>query len=70
MYPVKSRDGKSDIKEIFVKKNTDVIVSIVGANMFKPIWGEDAEEWRPERWLEPLPDKVLAAKMPGIYAST
>ena len=49
MFPIKAEDG-SEIKEIPVKKNTDVIISILGANRSKRIWGDDAEEWKPERW--------------------
>ncbi|THH09099.1 hypothetical protein EW145_g2244 [Phellinidium pouzarii] len=69
MWPIKSADGKSEIKEISLKKNTNVIISIIGANRSKLIWGEDAEEWKPERWLEPLPESVSKAHLPGVYAS-
>ena len=68
-WPILGTDGKTGIKEIPVKKNTNVIVSIIGANRSKRIWGEDAEEWKPERWLFPLPESVAKAHMPGVYAS-
>ncbi|KAI5118019.1 hypothetical protein M0805_003456 [Coniferiporia weirii] len=68
-WPIKSADGKSEIKEIPLKKNTDVIISIVGANRSKKIWGDDAEEWKPERWLKPTPESVSKAHLPGVYAS-
>ncbi|KAJ2929646.1 hypothetical protein H1R20_g7436, partial [Candolleomyces eurysporus] len=32
------------------------------------IWGPDASEWKPERWLSPLPDRVAEARVPGIYS--
>lgn len=63
-------DGKTEIAQILVPKNTDVIISILGANLSKAIWGEDAEEWKPERWLKPLPESVAAAHLPGVYSST
>ena len=69
LWPIKSADGKSEIKEIPVKKNTNVIVAIYNANRSTKIWGEDAEEWKPERWLKPLPKSVSDAHMPGVYAS-
>ncbi|THH08982.1 hypothetical protein EW145_g2338 [Phellinidium pouzarii] len=69
MWPIKSADGKSEIKEIPLQKNTNVIMSILGANRSKRIWGEDAEEWKPERWMKPLPESVAAAHLPGIYSS-
>ena len=68
MWPIKGVDG-SEIREIAVPNNTDVIISVLGANRDKRIWGPDAEEWRPERWLEPLPQSVADAHMPGVYAS-
>ncbi|KAH8114788.1 cytochrome P450 [Phellopilus nigrolimitatus] len=69
LWPIKSADGKTEIKEIPLKKNTNVVISVLGANRSKRIWGEDAEEWKPERWLKPLPDSVSKAHLPGIYAS-
>lgn len=68
MYPIKAVDG-AEISEVPVKRNTDVIVAIIAANRSKKIWGEDAEEWKPERWLKPMPESVSKAHMPGVYAS-
>ena len=68
-WPIPSADGKGEIKEILVKKNTDLYISIYGANLDKKIWGEDAEEWKPERWLNPLPESVSKAHLPGVYSS-
>lgn len=69
LWPIKSADGKQEWKEIPLKNNTNVIISIIAANRSKAIWGEDAEEWRPERWLKPLPETVAQAHLPGVYAS-
>ena len=68
-WPILSADGKSEMTEIPIKTNTNVIVSIIAANRSKRIWGEDAEEWKPERWLKPLPESVAKAHMPGVYSS-
>ena len=48
-FPIKSKDGLSDIDEVFVPKGTEIYISILGANRSKIIWGEDAEEWKPSR---------------------
>lgn len=69
LWSIKSADGKSEIKEIPVKKNTQVIISIINTNRSKRIWGEDAEEWKPQRWLKSLPESVAAAHLPGVYSS-
>ncbi|KAH7339123.1 cytochrome P450 [Rhizoctonia solani] len=69
-YPVKSKDGKGMVSNVGVKKGTHIYVSLVAANRDKQTWGEDAEVFRPERWLEPLPVNVGEAKMPGVFSST
>jgi len=69
MWPIRSADGKSELKEIPLKKNTGIIVSILNANTDKRIWGEDAEEWKPERWLKALPQNVSETRLPGVYSS-
>ncbi|TDL24467.1 cytochrome P450 [Rickenella mellea] len=68
LWPIKGKDG-NEISEVFVKKGTTVVVGIQAANRNKAIWGEDAEIWKPERWLSPLPQSVADAHLPGIYAS-
>lgn len=66
--PVKSTDGKAEIREISLRRNTDVFLNIRGANTSKEVWGEDADDWKPERWLNTLPQSVADAKLPGIYS--
>ena len=31
--------------------------------------GEDADEWKPERWLKPLPAVLEEARLPGVYSN-
>lgn len=66
--PIKGVNGKM-IHEILVPKDTTIGVGILSANRSKAIWGEDAMEWKPERWLSPLPESVSKAKIPGIYSN-
>ena len=40
------------MKEIPVPKGTTIYVAIRASNLDKRIWGEDALEFKPERWLE------------------
>ncbi|KAI5121458.1 hypothetical protein M0805_009566 [Coniferiporia weirii] len=67
-WPIKSTDGKTEITEIMVPKNTGIVISILSANLSTKIWGDDAEEWKPERWLKPLAESVAEAHLPGIYS--
>ena len=67
-WPIKCTDGKKEVKEIYLKKGTTVHINILGANLSKAIWGEDAEEWKPERWLKPLPKSVEECHAPGVYS--
>lgn len=66
--PITGVDG-SKISEILVPKDTTVIVGIYSSNRNKTIWGEDALEWKPERWLKGLPESVSEAKIPGVYSN-
>jgi cytochrome P450 len=76
-YPVESTDGTS-ISTIALKKGTQILVSIIASNRNKGVWGDDADEWRPERWVSSssAPDKQdisvensSAVKYPGVYSS-
>ncbi|EIM84926.1 cytochrome P450 [Stereum hirsutum FP-91666 SS1] len=58
------------VSELFIPKNTNIIVSILAVNRDVDIWGPDAGEWKPERWLAPLPENVINAGIPGVYANT
>ncbi|VDB83779.1 unnamed protein product [Peniophora sp. CBMAI 1063] len=53
---------------IHVPAGTEVILNCHGANTDPAIWGADSQDWRPKRWLEPLPQTVLDAKIPGVYS--
>ncbi|KAI0738106.1 cytochrome P450 [Daedaleopsis nitida] len=67
-FPVRGKDG-SMIKEVSVKKGTVVVLHLKASNCNKALWGEDAMEWRPERWLEPLPGVLEDARIPGVYSN-
>ncbi|KAL1716274.1 cytochrome P450 [Schizophyllum commune] len=66
--PVVGVDGR-ELTEIYVPAGTPIIISIINANRSKDMWGVDALEWKPERWLAPLPQSVANAHMPGVYSN-
>ena len=57
------------ITEVVVPKGTIVIPNLRASNRNKALWGEDALEWRPERWLEPFPSALEDARVPGVYSN-
>ncbi|KZT30178.1 cytochrome P450 [Neolentinus lepideus HHB14362 ss-1] len=66
--PVRGRDG-STITKIPVPGGTPVTVSLLSLNRNKVLWGDDAYEWKPERWLKPLPAAITDSKIPGVYSN-
>ncbi|KAI0654410.1 cytochrome P450 [Cubamyces menziesii] len=54
-YPIISATTGRETSVVHVPAGTNVIVSILGANRSKRVWGPDADEWRPKRWLAPTP---------------
>ncbi|KAF6751291.1 cytochrome P450 [Ephemerocybe angulata] len=66
--PITTTDGQTT-QEIFVPKGTSIFISITQCNRDPDVWGPDAEEWKPERWLSPLPESVIGAKVPGVYSN-
>ncbi|KAG6862214.1 hypothetical protein C0995_002144 [Termitomyces sp. Mi166 len=68
-YPVHRRDGTIDEgrRSVTVPKGSFVHVAVEGFNLDKGIWGEDAWEFRPDRW-DNLSE--TAAQQPGLYSNT
>jgi hypothetical protein len=67
MFPVRGTDG-AEIREVPIRENQNVIMGMGASNRNKALWGPDADEWRPERWLSSLPDALCEAKIPGVYS--
>jgi len=63
--PIVTRSGKT-ISEIPVAKGTFIYASIIGYNMSKDVWGPDADEFKPERWLV---HKERASPALGVYGN-
>ncbi|KAH9890482.1 cytochrome P450 [Cubamyces lactineus] len=65
--PIRGLDG-SLIDVVPVTKGMLIVTDIEASNCNKEIWGEDAYEWKPERWLKPLPSAIEDAHIPGVYS--
>lgn len=69
MKPVKGKNGQI-LQSIPLPANTNIVMSIIDSNRNADVWGPDAQQWKPERWLSPLPGSVADAKIPGVYSNT
>ncbi|KZT70364.1 cytochrome P450 [Daedalea quercina L-15889] len=66
--PIHGTDGML-ISQLTVSAGTEVMIGTLGCNTSKAFWGEDALEWKPERWLSPLPESITGAGMPGVSSN-
>ena len=67
--PCMSDDGEKEIDHLCIRKGQNLIVAFGATNRLKSVWGADAEEWKPERWLSSLPKTVAEAHISGVYSS-
>ncbi|KAF8523309.1 cytochrome P450, partial [Hysterangium stoloniferum] len=75
-YPIRTVTGK-ETTSLPLHANTNIIISIIASNHNKKVWGEDASEWRPERWvisnqefdMNNLSDSKDNVKYPGVYST-
>jgi len=63
--PIIDRKGKVH-STMRIRKGQMVIIPIVAVNRDKSIWGDDADEFRPERW-ESVPEASSA--VPGVWGN-
>ncbi|VDB84013.1 unnamed protein product [Peniophora sp. CBMAI 1063] len=57
----------TDGTSVHIPAHTEILVNIHSLNTDESIWGPDAHEWKPERWLKPLPQSVSQTKIPGVW---
>ncbi|KAF8880306.1 cytochrome P450 [Infundibulicybe gibba] len=70
-FPVRDPHSGTETRDLFIAKGTPVYLGLSAANRSTAIWGPDASEFKPERWLGKdaspgNPDKI---KLPGIYSN-
>lgn len=66
--PVRGTDGTL-MSELAIPSGTNIFLAIWACNRAEELWGPDAHEWKPERWLKPLPAAVESAAIPGVYSN-
>ena len=57
------------VNSLFLPAGTNVNVGFGECNLRSDIWGDDARDWRPQRWLNGPPQTVKDAKIPGVSPS-
>lgn len=62
--PYLSADGQSSFDSVVLPKGHELFVPLATLQRNPEIWGADADEFKPERWLN-LPSSVNSAKLPG-----
>lgn len=67
--PCKAADGLQEVDHVPIRKGQNLIIAFGEVNRLKSVWGEDAYEWKPERWLKPLPSSVTDTRIAGVYSS-
>ena len=66
--PTHGLDG-SVMNEIAVPAGTVIFIGNWMSNINRALWGEDVDEFKPERWLSPLPEALKEAHLPGVYSN-
>ncbi|KAG6890526.1 hypothetical protein C0995_007728 [Termitomyces sp. Mi166 len=67
--PYSGVDGDLHPSTVTIPVGTTLFVGIAGSNRLESVWGPDAKEWKPERWLsEAAPASNSRVRLPGIYS--
>ncbi|KAK7441390.1 hypothetical protein VKT23_016638 [Stygiomarasmius scandens] len=66
-FPIQQKERGSIIKKIVIAKGTTVCIGIAAANRSIQVYGSDALEFKPERWLGLDKGQV---KTYGVYSNT
>ncbi|KAG6820910.1 hypothetical protein H0H93_009684 [Arthromyces matolae] len=70
-YPIYDTTG-AELRSLLVTKGTAVYLGLAAANRSKEIWGPDADEFKPERWMGKAGEELITqdgARLPGLYSN-
>ncbi|KAG5640549.1 hypothetical protein DXG03_008123, partial [Asterophora parasitica] len=73
-YPICDDATGKVTNELLITKGTAVYVGLSAANRSKAIWGPDASEFKPERWMGKAGSELASAtaegtRLPGLYSN-
>lgn len=64
-FPIRSTITGEETTQLLIKEGTAVYLGMSAANRSTAIWGPDAAEFKPERWLNRSQSEN---KLPGAYS--
>ncbi|KAJ7302444.1 cytochrome P450 [Mycena albidolilacea] len=64
-HPIRSTTTGEEINEMLIEQGTAVYLGLAAANRSTAVWGPDASEFKPERWLNRTQTE---SKLPGAYS--
>ena len=62
----KTADGKGTFNSVVIPKGHELFIPLNVIQLSKDIWGEDADQFNPDRW-DNLPETVR--HMPGVWGN-
>ncbi|KAF5368275.1 hypothetical protein D9615_010373 [Tricholomella constricta] len=75
-YPIRDEATGKVTNELLITKGTAVYLGLAAANRSTAIWGADAGEFRPERWMGKAGHDLASAtaegkgtRLPGLYSN-
>ncbi|CCM04145.1 uncharacterized protein FIBRA_06307 [Fibroporia radiculosa] len=61
-------DERGQVHDVVrIQEGQTIVIPIANINTSKDLWGEDALEFKPERWLENIPETIQ--QVPGAWAN-
>ncbi|KAG6854409.1 hypothetical protein C0991_006951 [Blastosporella zonata] len=72
-YPVVDPNTGAESHSLLITKGTAVYLGLAAANRSRAIWGPDASEFKPERWMGKAGYELITsdgARLPGLYSNT
>ncbi|KAI9449717.1 cytochrome P450 [Lactarius psammicola] len=67
-FPITTKSGEQ-IASIPIKKGTQIDISTAVYNRLPDVWGKDADEWNPERFLDPQREFKEASSNIGVFGN-
>lgn len=70
-FPITNMKTGKEIHEIIIYKGTPVYIGMGATNRSTALWGPDAAEFKPERWMghQAHESTVKQIKTPGIFSN-